>query len=743
MSPGLLPLLLAAAAAACAQPLPGTAPLRVEGDPGLEMVEGIHRYLDRATAAAPARRPAPDRERLRKILGATDARLPSPSLRLEASPGEPALLARGAGYRVYAVRWPVMGPVEGEGLLLAPEGPPLTRVVALPDADWTPERAAGLAPGLPPRAQFARRLAENGCLVLVPALVDRRDAFSANPQIGRRTNQPHREFIYRMAYETGRHIIGYEVQKVLAAVDFFAGRRPARPVGVAGYGEGGLLALAAAALDQRIGAAWISGYFGPREGMWQEPIYRNVWSFLRDFGDAGLAGLVAPRRLIVEASRVPPVEGPPPETPERRGAAPGRLTTPARAEVSAEVERARAHFRRAGAPDGMLLVEGGDWPGSESALQAFLRALGRRAPLKPSGAAPAAVRPAGDPESRQRRQFEQLVEFTQALVRRSEAVRRRFWQRADASSPEAWQRSTAWYRQYFWEQILGRLPDPSEPPAARTRRLYDEPRWTGYEVLLPVWPDVFAYGILLVPKDLKPGERRPVVVCQHGLEGRPQDVIEARREATYGRFAARLAEEGFIAYAPQNPYLGGNRFRQAQRKANPLGLSLFSFIVGQHQRTLEWLASLEFVDPARIAFYGLSYGGKTALRAPAVLPGYCLSICSGDFNEWIWKNTRVDEPFSYMFTGEYEMFEFDLAETFNYAEMAGLIAPRPFMVERGHRDGVGIDEWVAYEYAKVRRLYVGLGLGERTAIEYFDGPHRIHGVGTFRFLKERLGWPAR
>ena len=35
------------------------------------------------------------------------------------------------------------------------------------------------------------------------------------------TDQPHREWIYRQAYQMGRHIIGYEVQKVLAAVDWF------------------------------------------------------------------------------------------------------------------------------------------------------------------------------------------------------------------------------------------------------------------------------------------------------------------------------------------------------------------------------------------------------------------------------------------------------------------------------------------------------------------------------------------
>ena len=34
-------------------------------------------------------------------------------------------------------------------------------------------------------------------------------------------------------------------------------------------------------------------------------------------------------------------------------------------------------------------------------------------------------------------------------------------------------------------------------------------------------------GSLLL-QDLKPGERRPVVVCQHGLEGRPADVADPK-----------------------------------------------------------------------------------------------------------------------------------------------------------------------------------------------------------------------
>lgn len=739
--------LVLAASSALGQPLGNTAPLTRQGDLAAQMVAGIDRYLMRRLAEAPARRASTGpsasvlRERLRELIGAVDSRVAFEAPVPDADLFRSEVVARAASYTVRAIRWPVFAGVDGEGLLLEPRTPPRGRLVALGDADWTPEMAAGLAPGVPPEAQFARRLAESGFLVVIPTLIDRSDTYSGREGV-RFTNQPHREFIYRMAYEMGRHIIGYEVQKVLALVDWFAASVPLRPIGVIGYGEGGLLALHAAALDERIRAALVSGYFAPREEVWSEPIYRNIWSQLEELGDAEIAGLIAPRVLIIEASAHPDVPGPPPEREGRRGAAPGRIRTPDPEAVRREFERARRIWERQGAREGLSLVEGG--PGSSAALSRLVQALDPRARLAAPGRAPADLRPGFNPEPRQKRQFDQLIDYTQHLVRRSEFVRRRFISGLDFSNPEAYERSTEPYRRIFWEEVIGKMPPPSEPLAPETRRIYETDAFTGYEVLLPVWPDVFAYGILLVPKDLRPGERRPVVVCQHGLEGRPQDLIapeNPQAETVYARFAARLAERGYIVYAPQNPYIGGHDFRILLRKAHPLKLSLFSFIIGQHQRTLEWLAKLPFVDPARIGFYGLSYGGKTAMRVPAVLREYALSICSGDFNEWIWKITDLDHPFSYMFTVEYDMLEFNLGHTFNYAEMAALIAPRPFMVERGHRDGVSIDEWVAYEYATVRRHYADLKIPGRTRIEFFDGPHQIHGVGAFEFLHQHLGPP--
>ncbi len=65
-----------------------------------------------------------------------------------------------------------------------------------------------------------RRLAESGFEIVLPALVSREKLAMDDRQL-RQSDQTYREWIYRQAFHMGRHVIGYEVQKVLAAVDAF------------------------------------------------------------------------------------------------------------------------------------------------------------------------------------------------------------------------------------------------------------------------------------------------------------------------------------------------------------------------------------------------------------------------------------------------------------------------------------------------------------------------------------------
>ena len=297
------------------------------------------------------------------------------------------------------------------------------------------------------------------------------------------------------------------------------------------------------------------------------------------------------------------------------------------------------------------------------------------------------------------------------------------------------------FRERFRQDGVGVFDAPYLALNPRTRRIAETQRWVAWDVVLDVWPDVFAWGVLVVPKDVAPGERRPVVVVQHGRNGLPREMIDTH-SSSYNDMGSVLADRGFVVFAPHNLYRGEDRYRWLDRKANTIRATLFSFILGQHERILEWLASLPFVDAGRIAFYGLSYGGETAVRIPTILERYALSICSGDFNQWTRKVAATDEPWSFMRTIEWEMPYWDWGQNFDYAELAYLMVPRPFMVERGHLDLVGRDQWVAHEYAKVRFLYAQLGLADRTGIEFFQGAHSMNGEGTLAFLHKHLRWPA-
>ena len=112
---------LAATRAPAQTTLPGTKALIFEGDTAAKMVDGIHAFLLRETAASPEsprgvshrdyrstgafeRSISPNRERLRTIIGAVDPRRAVTELQLEATTANSAEIAKGRNYRVYAVR---------------------------------------------------------------------------------------------------------------------------------------------------------------------------------------------------------------------------------------------------------------------------------------------------------------------------------------------------------------------------------------------------------------------------------------------------------------------------------------------------------------------------------------------------------------------------------------------------------------------------------------------------------------
>ena len=118
---------------------------------------------------------------------------------------DPAMIAETSKYRIYQVRWPVFTGVSGEGILLQPKISPAGNVIALPDADQTPEQLAGLAPGVQAESQFPRHLAENGFQVLIPVLINRNYLFPGTTQ----------QFPYRLSEDLSINIPSCGIQSGL------------------------------------------------------------------------------------------------------------------------------------------------------------------------------------------------------------------------------------------------------------------------------------------------------------------------------------------------------------------------------------------------------------------------------------------------------------------------------------------------------------------------------------------------
>jgi hypothetical protein len=120
------------------EPLAGTERLTMEGDIAAQMVAGIDKFLLREIELSVGRREQhwkrdfsspeaynksiePNRQRLAKILGVVDERVPFDAPELVATTKQSAIVGKGENYEIFAVRWPALRQVHGEGLLLVPK----------------------------------------------------------------------------------------------------------------------------------------------------------------------------------------------------------------------------------------------------------------------------------------------------------------------------------------------------------------------------------------------------------------------------------------------------------------------------------------------------------------------------------------------------------------------------------------------------------------------------------------------
>ncbi|HZT33233.1 MAG TPA: prolyl oligopeptidase family serine peptidase [Bryobacteraceae bacterium] len=662
------------------QTLPGTRPFTLAADWQEQQRAQIAGYFQKLIDASPGERERAwtgasieqHREHLRRLLG----------VRTHA-PGEARV--RDLDPEVAEVVLEIEPGFTARGLLFRPVGGARgPAVIAVPPEDQTAEAFAGVAPGTAPAAWLTSLLGK-GTAVLVPGMVERTLDYPLGKKL---RGKDRRHLLYRLGFIVGRPLVGLDVEQVLALRAFLAAQAgiDGARIGIFGRGQGGMTALYAAALEEQFAWAAVEDYFGPREGCWREPVDRTLYGQLREFGDAEVAALIAPRPLTVIGG----------------GEA-------AQQEVARSRRAYHANIRVA-------------------------ETFGGAAPAAPAAIAYRASSEAV--EEARNRHFEGLLEYLRRLDRESDHERAEHWKLESTAPGERAGKAEALRRELAG--LMG-VPEARAPLDPRTRLIRVTDKFLAYDVMLGVLDGVEAYGQLLVPRI--PGRHLPAVVCQHGLGGQPSDITGLNEKPTvYHAFGGKLAEAGYVVFTPYVtvPVPQAELINPLVRQAASLGRMRTGVEVAKLRRIVDFLQSLPFVDGERIGYYGLSYGGYSAIWMGSMEPRLKTVIVSGHFNDWRSKITNEDLTTSYLFHPDEDFYNWDVLRRFTHRELIAAMWPRPVMVEFADRDGTTTPEWHERAWQQVIAWAGAWEMGNKIARYRFHGVHEIGGTGTFAFLDRWL-----
>ena len=303
--------------------------------------------------------------------------------------------------------------------------------------------------------------------------------------------------------------------------------------------------------------------------------------------------------------------------------------------------------------------------------------------------------------------------------------------------------------------------EPARPRPARVGREDMGDHWRE-DWTIRTEPDVVATFYALVPKGIGRGERRPAVICPHGHgsagrfspAGRRDIEIVARQiEAFNYDYAVQFARRGLVAFAMDARGFGQRRVqgkREDKKDASlfianschelmlmgqPLGQSVAGMWTWDLMRLVDYAAGRPEVDPRRIGCAGLSGGGLQTLYLGAVDRRIRAAVISGYF--YGAKDSLI------RLAGNCDCN--CVPHLWKYADVgdvAGLIAPRPLLIETGDEDPLNGAAGLGNVYPQVRaarKVYRALAAGRQLRHHVFHGGHRWCGEQALPWMDARLG----
>ncbi len=312
------------------------------------------------------------------------------------------------------------------------------------------------------------------------------------------------------------------------------------------------------------------------------------------------------------------------------------------------------------------------------------------------------------------------------------------------------------WRATFRRQLLknlGRFPErvPLSPDVVETCH---EDGYTREKVVFDSERYASVPAYVLIPDGLKKGERRPGILAAHGHgRGKVDMVGLAESEGDKKHVAAlnydyarKFVQKGYVVIAPDWRCFGERQpdaawVRECRDKCNVsylaygyFGYHLLTLNIWDGMRTIDYLQSRPEVDPKRIGCVGLSFGGTMTTYLSALDPRIKAAVISG-YISTVRGDALTDRGKGNTCGSQYSPA---LLLYGDIADVAGLIAPRPLLVEMGEQDTCFVIDDAKKAYAHLDRIYRAAGAADRLDKDIFPGAHAFSGAKAFDWFARWL-----
>ena len=303
------------------------------------------------------------------------------------------------------------------------------------------------------------------------------------------------------------------------------------------------------------------------------------------------------------------------------------------------------------------------------------------------------------------------------------------------------------------ETQIGFQDLPRVDPQPELLESVDRGSFIRHKILLSTSTNIHMPFYLLLPKNKKPPF--PVVVAFHGHGYGVKDIVglwengEERLtpDGYHKDFGIALCEHGFAVAAPEISCFGERQSDfshlntsigapvpvtcdHTAKLAFHLGGSVIGLRVFDAKRLVDYLQTRTELDCSRLGAMGISGGGMHTFYSTCLDERIKAAVISGYFSTFQDSILAMHHCTCNFVPGLMQFGEI--------YDLAGLLAPRPILIEAGSHDSIFPLEAVKKSVGKTRDIYSLFGEPNGVETDYFEGRHAISGQKAYAFLQAKL-----